>query len=153
MPQHLKTDICDLRLPGTLISEVTIDEVDLHLPLEIRYACCYWVYHLQQGNVELWDKEPLHVLADTFLRKSFLHWLEALSLMEKASEGVLMTQAFYSSLTVSSTFGIRSKSAEICSEVSSLLCIVRDLNIAKPAYFCQLLHSGIYFIKLSPCDC
>jgi len=39
MSQHLKVDICDLRLPGTLMSEVDKHEVERHLSLAVQYAC------------------------------------------------------------------------------------------------------------------
>jgi hypothetical protein len=38
---------------------------------------------------------------EIFLQQHFLHWLEALSLMGKMSEGVLMITALQSVLTVS----------------------------------------------------
>jgi len=127
MSRHLKADICSLRLPGTLMSEVNRREVERYLPLEVQYACRYWMYHLQRSNVKFHHRKPLYarvrtfvkehfyqrdyvgpnenepllVLAHTFFTDHFLHWLEALSLIEKISEGVVMTKTFHSLLTVS----------------------------------------------------
>jgi hypothetical protein len=97
-PDHLRRDLCDLRLPGALASEVKRSLVDQCLPDHIQYACCYWVGHLLQGNIELCQNEELcqnGKLCDyrkvyEFLKDHFLHWLEALSLIGKMSEGVQM---------------------------------------------------------------
>ena len=55
------------------------------LPAELQYACLYWVRHIQKGESQLQDDGEVHV----FLQKHLLHWLEALSLMQKISDGVL----------------------------------------------------------------
>jgi len=51
-------------------------------PLILQYTCRYWVHHLQQSQVQIHDDDDVH----KFLRKHFLHWLEALSLMDRLSE-------------------------------------------------------------------
>jgi hypothetical protein len=51
----------------------------------LQYACRYWVQHLQSSESSLADNGQVHV----FLREHLLHWLEALSLIKKTSEGVL----------------------------------------------------------------
>src|SRR5580700_4673619 len=87
----LKRDICNLRMPGTLIHEVHSDKINSHLPKDVQYACRHWVDHLGQVSsarrheVGLHDDGQVH----RFLKEHFLHWLEALSLMGKMSEGVL----------------------------------------------------------------
>lgn len=88
----LKRDMCNLRIPSTLIHEVHRSEIEDHLAKDIQYACRYWVDHLQRVDHEtrikigFHDDGRIHV----FLLKHILHWLEALSLMGKISEGVLM---------------------------------------------------------------
>ena len=77
--------------------EVEKSKVEKYLPLHVQYSCRYWVHHLQRGNIDLYDIDQVHI----FLQKHFLHWLEALSLMGKMSEGVLMLTALQSILTVS----------------------------------------------------
>ena len=101
LSRTLKRDICGLRMPGALLSEVR--GVNQDSLVRIRYACCYWVGHLhvsylQQGQVGLYDSDQVY----KFLKEHFLHWLEALSLMGKMSEGVLMIIELQSMLTVSS---------------------------------------------------
>lgn len=42
---RLKKDVCGLRLPGTRRSEIDRNIIDNNLPLDVQYACRYWVYH------------------------------------------------------------------------------------------------------------
>ncbi|KAF8544656.1 NACHT and WD40 domain protein [Trichophaea hybrida] len=95
MSKHLKRDMCNLRLPGTLNSEVVAGEVQKCVPLDVQYACCYWVNHLRRSNFKLCDNDQVH----TFLQTHFLHWLEVLSLMGKMPDGVLMVKSLEAILT------------------------------------------------------
>jgi hypothetical protein len=101
MSQHLKADNCDLRLPGTLMSEVDKLEVERHVSLAVQYACRHLVDHLQRANVQLHEEEPFHDQVYTFLKEHFVHWLETLSLIEKISDDIVMIKAFESFLWVS----------------------------------------------------
>ncbi|KAI9777756.1 MAG: hypothetical protein M1839_008551 [Geoglossum umbratile] len=98
MSGTLKRDICGLKMPSALLSKVKCINQD---PLvHIRYACCYWVDHLhisylQRDQVRRYSSDQVH----KFLKEHFLHWLEALSLMGKMSEGVLMITTLQSMLT------------------------------------------------------
>ena len=102
MSNSLTKNICSLRTPGTLASEVESKQVEHSLPADVQYACRYWVQHfehlkpLQRRNTGLRDDGQVHM----FLREHFLHWLEALSLMGKMTEGVLMVAALKSMLQV-----------------------------------------------------
>jgi len=96
MSKHLQRDMCNLRLPGALVSEIKDGVVKDCLPLDVQYACRYWVGHLEQSNVTLRDNDQVHI----FLRKHFLHWLEALSLIGKISDGVLMVRSLADELMV-----------------------------------------------------
>lgn len=71
--------------------------VDQCLPSHVQYACRYWVEHLQQSDIELCDNGQVH----KFLEEHFLYWLEALSLIRKMSDGVVMMRTLESILTVS----------------------------------------------------
>ena len=101
LSRHLKQDICALKLPGSLTSEVDICTVQRCLPSEVQYACRYWVDHLQRSNVKLCDGEPLHDRVHVFIKEHFLHWLEALSIIGNMPDGILMVKALDSMLTVS----------------------------------------------------
>jgi hypothetical protein len=99
MDKALQRDIYDLQHPGYSIDKVEHPNPD---PLAlIRYACMYWVDHLceikSNHDVGLYDKGMI----DVFLRKHFLHWLEALSLIKGISDGVLAMAKLIGLLTVS----------------------------------------------------
>jgi hypothetical protein len=97
MSTSLKRDICGRRLPGVLVTDIEASIVDQCLPLEVQYACLYWVQHLQRSDARLYDDDQVH----RFLREHLLHWLEALSLMGKTSEGILAITALESVIMVS----------------------------------------------------
>jgi hypothetical protein len=97
MSDHLKKDICGLEAPGALASTATNDQIEQCLPSELRYACRYWVEHVQKSELELHDDDQIHV----FLCQHLLHWLEALSWMGKTSEGVLAINTLESYIQVS----------------------------------------------------
>jgi hypothetical protein len=81
----LKENICGVTVPGIFLKEVESNCVEQYLPTEVQYACLYWVYHLRGSGAQLQDNDDV----DRFLQEHFLHWLEALSWMQKLSEGIL----------------------------------------------------------------
>jgi hypothetical protein len=97
MSRHLSRDMGELRRPGSLACEIEKSKVDSCLPLAVQYACRYWVAHLQGAKIDQCDNNRVHI----FLQKHFLHWLEALSLMGKTSEGVLAITSLESHTLVS----------------------------------------------------
>ncbi|KAI3329259.1 vegetative incompatibility protein HET-E-1 [Xylariaceae sp. AK1471] len=84
MSETLQTDICEIKWPGTPSACINLQIISDRLAPEVRYACQYWVYHIQQAGD--------YILADNqvycFLRQHFLHWLEALSIIERALESL-----------------------------------------------------------------
>ena len=78
-------------------------KVDVDPLARVRYSCFYWVDHLcEMGSslhheVGLYDDGTIH----TFLKKHFLYWLEALSLMKSTSYGVVMVRKLENLLRVS----------------------------------------------------
>ena len=86
MTNALKRNICDLRLPGTAISSVNNGKIKECLPVELQYACRYWVQHLRRSEACAFDKTEV----DAFLQKHLLHWLEALSLIGRVSDSIRM---------------------------------------------------------------
>ena len=85
MSTSLKEDICGVTISGTLVTDVESSRVEQYLSPEVQYACLYWVQHLQRSGARLRDNDRV----DQFLRNHFLCWLEALSWMQKISEGIL----------------------------------------------------------------
>jgi hypothetical protein len=84
MSTSLKQDICGLNTPGVLVSDVESSRVQRSLSSEVQYTCLYWIQHLHKSGAQLRDDGQVH----HFLQKHLLHWLEALSWMQKVSEGV-----------------------------------------------------------------
>ena len=80
----LSQNICNLPNPGTLRDEIDKRTVKENLPPELRYACRYWVSHLQRSKHNIRDHDQVH----TFLQKHALHWLEAMSIIGEASESI-----------------------------------------------------------------
>lgn len=88
MARALKQDVCNLRLPGTLASEVKDTVIDEHIAADVQYACVFWISHLLQTGVSsdcesiFGDSGPVH----TFFQRTVLYWFEALSLLDTVSE-------------------------------------------------------------------
>ena len=94
--KYLKENICSLRSPGTLRTEIT-QTIEKCLPADVQYACRYWVHHLEQSGRRIFDEDAVHY----FLRKHFLHWLEALSLIGKISDCISLIDTLRSLTDVS----------------------------------------------------
>jgi hypothetical protein len=89
---YLKEDMCYVKSPGTLRVDIAPGAIDTALPADVRYACLYWVYHLERSNIRITDGHQVY----SFLKQHFLHWLEALSLLGKISESVIMINTLQS---------------------------------------------------------
>ncbi|KAF3076988.1 hypothetical protein CFAM422_000564 [Trichoderma lentiforme] len=88
MSHVLRRDIYTLINPAFPIEKV---QEHSQRPLDgVYYSCVYWVDHLEEAEqtiyvINLQDNGIVH----TFLKKTFLYWLEALSLRRNISSGVL----------------------------------------------------------------
>ncbi|KAH0566491.1 hypothetical protein GP486_000109 [Trichoglossum hirsutum] len=105
MSSSLKRDICDLKSPGEPASKVKSITLAQRLPSHIQYACRYWVEHFRLQNSTQIESGTLgdgQILK--FFRESFLHWLEALSLMGKTLEGILAIRNLESMLPQGSSY-------------------------------------------------
>lgn len=98
MSEFLSRDICGLKTPGTLKKQIGPSAVQRCIPDHVQYACRYWINHLLESGIENFD----NVQVVQFLREHFLHWLEALSLLGKVSEGVQMITEFSKQASLSS---------------------------------------------------
>ncbi|KMW67258.1 hypothetical protein BDDG_12009 [Blastomyces dermatitidis ATCC 18188] len=85
-PGVLKTNICDIKVPGTFRVDIDRKTIDMCLPNEVKYACRHWVYHLEQSGDHIRDEDRV----DKFLQERFIHWLEGLALMGRISEAIPM---------------------------------------------------------------
>ncbi|KAG9234444.1 NACHT domain-containing protein [Amylocarpus encephaloides] len=88
----LRRDIYSLKAPGITIGQVKQPDSD---PLSaIRYSCIYWVDHLLDslgGEDTIIDPKGSEQVHD-FLCQYFLYWLEAISLLNSMSKGIIMIQ-------------------------------------------------------------
>jgi len=98
LDEHLRTDICGIKWPGTPRLTIAQQTIDKALLPEVQYACLYWLYHIEQSKHPVRDGDQVH----EFLRSHFLHWLEALSLIGRASETVALIKTLQALLEVSS---------------------------------------------------
>jgi hypothetical protein len=83
MSNALKQDVCGRKAPGTLVTNVKSSRIEQCLPPEVKYACLYWIQHLQKSGTLLYDNDQVH----QFLQVHLLHWLEALGWIGKTSKG------------------------------------------------------------------
>ncbi|KAF2193124.1 putative WD-repeat protein [Zopfia rhizophila CBS 207.26] len=84
MSSSLKQDICGVDGPGALVTGIDNSRIAQCLPLEVQYACLYWIQHLHKSGVQLCDNDQVH----QFLKEHFLHWLEVLCWLGKLSKGI-----------------------------------------------------------------
>lgn len=84
----LKQNICGQDSARVHVSGIEPDLIQRNIPVELQYACLFWVQHLVKGEQQLQDNGPVH----QFVLEHFLHWLEALSWIVKTSEGLLALQ-------------------------------------------------------------
>ena len=90
LSETLRCDMYDLQHPGFPINKVITPNPD---PLAAaRYSCLYWVDHLIdcgiRGNA-INNIEDISLVYN-FLSKSYLYWLEALSLMKSLPDSIVM---------------------------------------------------------------
>ena len=96
MSASLKQDICDLVHPGTTKADITSYHIQRCIPHEVQYACTHWVQHVLQSQVNISDEGYIY----EFLRRHFLHWLEALSLIGKISDSIALINTLHSLVKV-----------------------------------------------------
>ncbi|KAJ5697203.1 hypothetical protein N7488_010887, partial [Penicillium malachiteum] len=86
MCAKLKRNICNLESFGTEKTEIDTALMTQFLQPELTYSCRYWIYHLEHCT----DQSRMLNQAYLFLKKHFLHWIEAMSLLGFMSEVVRM---------------------------------------------------------------
>lgn len=83
-PTGLRENLCNLTYPGEKRREINKSRVNSCISPPIQYACRYWVHHVEHSSIQLCDDDQVH----QFLKRHFLHWLEALSFTELLDEVV-----------------------------------------------------------------
>lgn len=93
----LRKDLCNLKSPGTLMEDIGSTVITQHLSSALQYTCRYWLDHVEHGQMRLNDSGPVH----RFLQEYCLFWLEAISLIGKLPEGMIMMMQLESLIDVS----------------------------------------------------
>ncbi|KAF3907418.1 hypothetical protein ABW21_db0204914 [Orbilia brochopaga] len=84
----LRKNILGLSSPNARSEDVTSGQRDILS--DIQYACCYWAIHLEAATCSVVEITTL----EAFFKTSFLHWLEALSLMvDQMPQSITQIQA------------------------------------------------------------
>ncbi|RAH46267.1 uncharacterized protein BO95DRAFT_120599 [Aspergillus brunneoviolaceus CBS 621.78] len=91
MKAQVKQNICKLKSYGTQQENIEPRCVNKYITADLKYACCYWVHHLEQSKGLISDSDIL-----SFLREHILHWLEALALVGEISEAVRLIRTLQS---------------------------------------------------------
>jgi hypothetical protein len=97
MSDSLTQAVWGQQAPGTLVADMESTQVEQYISPEVKYACLYWIWHLQKSNTQLFDNDQVH----QFLQKHLLHWLEALGWIGEISEGILAITSLESIALVS----------------------------------------------------
>jgi hypothetical protein len=106
MSKTFKKDIYQIHTPGSPATSVESTRIQQYPPLEVQYACLYWIQHLQKSSTQLRDNDKVH----QFLQEHLLHWLETLGWMGKTSKGILAILLLEAQISVSFLYDISSKS-------------------------------------------
>ncbi|KAI9839239.1 MAG: hypothetical protein M1819_003233 [Sarea resinae] len=92
----LRENLCNLEYPGQPRRELDPALINERLSPVLQYACRYWVHHVQHSMARIHDDDEVHA----FLQKHFLHWLEALSFMNRIAEAISHIGALQSLVSV-----------------------------------------------------
>ena len=96
-PGGLEENMCKLKYPGKPRREISQSVINDRLSPALQYACQYWIQHAKFGNLECHNQDDVHI----FLQKHFLHWLEAMSLMNRLAEVIEQLSLLQPLLSVS----------------------------------------------------
>jgi len=96
-PGGLQENLCKLEYPGKPRREINQTTINNRLSSAFQYACRYWIQHVEYGKIEIHDQDDVHL----FLQEHFLHWFEAMSLMNRLAEVIEQTRVLQSLVSVS----------------------------------------------------
>ncbi|KAL9620623.1 MAG: hypothetical protein Q9160_004877 [Pyrenula sp. 1 TL-2023] len=133
-PGVLRQNICNLNSPGTLQSEIDEHQVQQCLPVELQYACRYWVDHLVcSKDEEIWDQ------AYIFFKDNFLYWLEVMSLTKRMLESLRMIDLLLNNVSAGET----ARFSELLLDAKRFTLANRSSIEAAPL---QIYCSGLIFV-------
>ncbi|KAG5665057.1 hypothetical protein KAF25_008791 [Fusarium avenaceum] len=136
MKSHLRPNMCSLRSPGTPRSTVKIQKINSSISEELKYSCRFWASHIEQaGWVDSYEETILQ-----FLNGHFLHWVEVLALIGRASDSISTVETLQR-LSMDSTSGSKALS-EFLQDAQQLL---RNYISIIDGYPLQLYSSVLIF--------
>jgi hypothetical protein len=96
--KDLRRDICDLKDPSLLNSEIDdlSERITRYIPSHLRYACRHWAFHLTYAMVS----DVLLELLKEFCTKYLLYWVEACSLSGDLRVAIVVLDAAQQALAV-----------------------------------------------------
>jgi len=95
--EDLQENLCKLEYSDKLQQEINQITINDRLSSAFQYACQYWIQHARYSEIEIRDQDDVHI----FLQKHFLHWLEAMSLINKLAEIVEQIRILQSLVLIS----------------------------------------------------
>lgn len=100
MNARLKRDICNIEKLGKRRKDIDQRAVDKHISPDLKYACLYWIYHLQHGEQRMNSEIP------TFIYKHLLHWVEVLAILGRLSDAAIVIRGLLEIFQVSRPLGV-----------------------------------------------
>ena len=104
----LRQDICDLRLPGSLATEIAKDTIDQHISRHLYYSCVYFADHL--APLDYVRRKALgfsdHGKVHQFLLDKCLFWIETISLVGKIDQSLNTVSRLRALLQVSTNIEV-----------------------------------------------
>ncbi|KAF2633134.1 hypothetical protein BU25DRAFT_445056 [Macroventuria anomochaeta] len=94
---------------------------------KLRYACRYWVEHVERSQQSITDGDVVHV----FLQTHLLHWLEAMSLMEETEQCVRLLARLQALVAV----GVAEAPLQV---YLSALVFAPEASIVRKTFFVQV---------------
>jgi hypothetical protein len=99
MNQNLRYDICGIFDSSSLNSEIDgLSRLMCEcIPDELRYACCYFAYHISDASAY-----PLALMNElrVFITQNLMYWIEVINLLGQLHEAELCLQMLSESLRV-----------------------------------------------------
>lgn len=91
MSRELRFNICELEDSFRLNKDVPdlLTRVASHISEVLRYACLFWLSHLEQPEV---DANSTEEVLSFLTSQTTLFWIEALSLMDAVDRGIVILQ-------------------------------------------------------------
>lgn len=136
---NLKRNICGLSDPATQRKDLDPDKIKKDIPLDLQYACRFWVTHVAHSR----DQTHLIAQAATFIEKSFLYWMEAMSIIGLAFDLVEILDLLELAIENQTRSDLNIPSLPILSELKRF--VIKNWQICDLSPL-QLYLSGLTFV-------